>query len=269
MRLVAHAGSCYVRYHANAPAFYHVSKLPPSFTQKPFLHVGQASFPRRNLSLSSRDPIIISDDRQTITLRLKNNEKITQKISPTPKANCDKLANALASLLSTPETPKTGDLSLKHSPGLSFGTPQWQLDPLGDAIHRHTAHPSARECEQVEELIMSEAERMNHHPHITRGTIDGENKYMTITCTSHSPRGLSIRDTRLANKINATLDAFNVTEPMSPDDTRDLDEVKKHFAAHRERMIALNRQQISEALESCSCGSAKIMSPTSSQTSAP
>ncbi|KIY00899.1 uncharacterized protein Z520_03565 [Fonsecaea multimorphosa CBS 102226] len=210
-----------------------------------------ASFPRRDLFLSSSDPITISGDRQTITFRLNNGETITQKISVTPKANRDKLANALASLLATPETSEPSN----H---LSFGTIQWQLDALGDAIHRHTAHPSAGECEYVEKLIMNVAENMNHHPHITRG-----DKYMTITCTTHRPRGLSVRDTRLAHEINDVLDAFDVTEPMSEEAAQDLDEVEKQLAAHREQMIALNRRKISEALESCSCDTAKPKSTTS------
>ncbi|OAP60311.1 hypothetical protein AYL99_05313 [Fonsecaea erecta] len=221
------------------------------------------SFPRRHLSLSSSGPITISEDRQTVTFRLNNGETITQKISPTPKANRDKLANALASLLSTPETFKPSNLSLKPSSGLSFGTTQWHLDALGDAIHRHTAHPSAKEREEAEKLIMAEAEEMNHHPHIARGEFGGEDKYMTITCTTHSPRGLSVRDTRLAHKINAILDAFEAMEPMSIDAAQDLGEAEKQLAVHRERMIALNRQKISEALESCSCDTAKSKSTTS------
>ncbi|OQV04071.1 hypothetical protein CLAIMM_09017 [Cladophialophora immunda] len=169
MRLVRHVGSCLVRYHANASAYCHVNtlQLPPRrmAVLRPSMN---ASFPRRNLSLSPSDPITISEDRQTITFRLDNGETITQKISATPKANRDKLANALASLLSTPETP---NLSLKHSSSLSFGTTQWQLDALGDAIHRHTAHSSASECEEVEKLIMVEAEKMNHHHTLPVGNL--------------------------------------------------------------------------------------------------
>ena len=108
---------------------------------------------------------------------------------------------------------------------------------------------------------------MDHHPHITRGNFGGEDKYMTITCTTHSPRGLSVRDTRLAHKINAILDAFEVTEPMSEDTAQDLDEVEKQLAARREQMIFLNRQAISAALESCSCDLAKPKSTTSPEVS--
>ncbi|OAL38270.1 hypothetical protein AYO20_02329 [Fonsecaea nubica] len=258
MRLASRVGNYVVQSHATASAYRNVNELRLQCQRTPQLRPSMySSHPQRCLSLSSSDPIAISDDRQTITFRLNNGGTVSQKLLPTPKANRDKLADALASLLSTSETSRPDDLLLKRSSGLSFGTTQWQLDALGDAIHRHTAHPSVGECDEAERLIMVEAEKMNHHPHISRGNFGGENRYMTITCTTHSPRGLSVRDTRLAHKIDAILDEFSVTEPVSPDGVQDSHEIEKQLVHHREQMIALNRQQISEALESCSCGTAK------------
>lgn len=192
------------------------------------------------------DPITISPNRQQITFRLKDGSSVTQKISPTPKVKSEKLAGALVSLLCAPEsTPSTS------SP--SFGTPRWELDPLGDAIHRHAALRSPEDCEEVVELVLKEADQMNHHPHIAR-----EANCVTITCTTHNPRGLSARDTRLATKIDEVLAGYESTQPLESSHTgQDLEPLQRQVAAMRGRTIAVNRQKISQALESCACSTGK------------
>ena len=203
----------------------------------------QASFPRTFSVSSSDEPITISSDRHNITIRQRDGSTITQRISPTPKASSEKLAVALASLLSAPDSdPST------HP---TFGTLQWELDSLGDAIHRHIAVSSPDESESVVQLIMVESEKLNHHPHIARS--DSEGSCMTITCTTHSPRGLSVRDTRLAMKIDEILAGFNVMVPARPGVSEDPENTKAKLATERGRMIGINRQAISEALESCAC----------------
>lgn len=217
-----------------------------------------ASSARRSLSLASNTPITISDDRKHITFSLKDGSDITRKISPTPKANLTKLADALAVLLLTPEGPKVTDPTSPNKTidagHISFGTREWELDPQGDAIHRHTAHGSSNDLEAVRTMIKSAAEKMNHDPHITQGSVkDGGGNCLTITCTTHSPRGLSVRDTRLAKEINKILEVFRHLERVKIEPGQDLEAVRQRIAAQHEQMIAANREKINNALESCSC----------------
>ncbi|KAK5467814.1 hypothetical protein LTS15_000787 [Exophiala xenobiotica] len=206
----------------------------------------------RYSSLSTVDPITISNDRQKITLRWKDGSEVTQPFSPTPKVKSEKLAASLASLLSAPDRDPTTKTS-------SFGTFQWELDPLGDAIHRHVALTSPEECDKIEKLIMQEAETINHHPHIARvHEHDDKPTCLTITCTTHSPRGLSGRDTRLATKINELLAGVKVACPFTAAGTdRDMERLQEQVTARRKQGIDMNRQKILEALESCGCENAK------------
>ena len=264
-----HRGCRLFHHTASTSTCSHVNTLLPSFGRTPLPKPSwqHASFPRRSLSLSSTDPIKISEDRQSITLRLKDGKTVTQKFSPSPKANLEKLQAALAKLLATPELPEVTEppnRKKKDIPDLSFGTPEWHLDPQGDAIHRHTAHMWTGECELVRKLIADVASSMNHHPHITQGRFgDGQDKYMTITCTTHSPRGLTIRDTRLAEKINDILEGTEALQSVTPGKWDDLDELEARIASRREGMIAINREKISQALESCNCQTAEATPTTS------
>ncbi|EXJ58295.1 hypothetical protein A1O7_05720 [Cladophialophora yegresii CBS 114405] len=210
----------------------------------------------------------IPPDRQTINISLRDGKVITQKFSPTPKANLDRLGKALSELLQTPEhhtvvEAVNQEAKDKDTSTMSFGTVEWHLDSEGDAIHRHTALPSTTELNVIQDLIMRRADEMGHHPHISRGTIEEEaDTYMTITCTTHSPRGLSVRDMRLAQKINEVLTGFDTLTPSNLDSSRDMEDEKLRIAALRERMVAANRAKINEALDSCGCEAAKSRSTT-------
>ncbi|KAL2422128.1 hypothetical protein ABEF95_010327 [Exophiala dermatitidis] len=206
------------------------------------------------MSLSSISPITIAENRQEITFHLKDGTCITQKISPTPKVKLEKLAEALASLVSTPNQAEN-TTSLPPS----FGTLQWELDPLGDAIHRHVALSSPEERDRLVGMIMTEADKMNHHPHIAREDGDGYSCF-TITCTTHSPRGLSARDTRLARRVDELLaqTGLQVTAPARiSNPSLDLEQLQRQISEQRKRMIAVNRRKIAEALDNCGCESAK------------
>ncbi|KIW17117.1 hypothetical protein PV08_04308 [Exophiala spinifera] len=210
-------------------------------------------------------PIIISEDRQKITFLLKNGSEITQPFHPTPKAKTEKMTAALASLLSISDDTSTSTNSAPTTPSTStlssFGAARWILDPLGDAIHRHLALSSAEECDRVERAIMEEADKMNHHPHIARVSDDNSQHLkncLTVTCTTHSPRGLSIRDTRLAAKIDELLTDVDVTRPIEGSTPgQDSDQILQYVTAKRETSISENRQKIQDALEKCGCQNAK------------
>ncbi|KIX02760.1 uncharacterized protein Z518_08702 [Rhinocladiella mackenziei CBS 650.93] len=207
------------------------------------------------LSSSSTDPITISRDRQNVTIRLQDESFITRKISLTPKVSTEKIAESLVPLLSPPKRSNSIASGWPLAGPQSFGSLEWELDPLGDAIHRHLALSSAEECDRVIQLIMDEADKLNHHPHIARGSWNQDpDNCITVTCTTHSPRGLSARDTRLAMRINELLAGQQVTEPARGTNQ---DATVEQITRQRDRMIGTNRQRIMEALESCSCSSDK------------
>lgn len=95
-----------------------------------------------------------------------------------------------------------------------MGQDGWQLDSQGDAIHRTELLASRQAAEDAERSIMRIADDLNHHPHISHGdlvfapTMQGPSfdcQMMTITSTTHYPRGLSSSDTKLAQAINEVL----------------------------------------------------------------
>jgi pterin-4a-carbinolamine dehydratase len=203
----------------------------------------------RRLTLSSHQPVRISPDRKSITLRLENGQSIIHKLSPTPKIRSEKLEEALAVLLSSPSQ----DPSSSSASNPRVYTEEWELDPLGDAIHRHISFDEPATCSQAIEKIMEEADKIGHHPHIARSE-DGQGSRITVTCTTHQPQGLSGRDMRLATKINQVLshtDAYvqsmQRAQSNSPDPTQD-------NTAIWERLLEINRREISQAIESCACG---------------
>lgn len=229
---------CIVRHSQSRPRMKVVGSLQPSAIRQSL----SMSSPRY-LALSSDEPIRISEDRKNITLHLKDGRRITQKLSPTPKIKSEKLAEGLASILSAPE-PNPSD-----SP--SFGTPQWELDPQGDAIHRHIAFSAPEECAMAIQQITIAAEELNHHPHIAHDR-EGKENCITITCTTHQPRGLSGKDTRLARKINEVLGRIQTPHLVQEDSGNWEDTIRK-----RETLIGINRKAISVALASCSCSTRK------------
>ncbi|KIW66799.1 hypothetical protein PV04_06093 [Phialophora macrospora] len=263
MLQVHHVGNRCITRIIPASVGRHVNQmLQPGFGPTRLPHPPfHASSLRRSLYLSSTAPIHFSADRRTINICLKDGKVITQRFSPTPKANLDRLAKALSELMQTPEhQPVIEGLNEegRDRPGITFGMMEWYLDPEGDTIHRHIALPSAGELNTIEELILRRADEMDHHPHINRGKVeDRADMCMTITCTTHSPRGLSVRDMKLAQKINEILADFDTLTPWKADTTRGPKDEKLRIAGLRDRMVAANRVEINKALENCGCETAK------------
>ncbi len=260
------------RYHLNHNAIVavfigkRVTTLRPCCGHSTLPHpqaIQHSSVSRRSLHLSSTAPITFPRSRDGVTFCLKDGTVLKQKFLPNPKARLGRLREALTELLQNPNSPPEGDefwkwQQEKDKRELSFGTTEWHLDPEGDAIHRHTAHARAGELDLIENMIMSRADEMDHHPHITRGKSEGgHQEYMTITCTTHSPRGLSVRDTNLAKEINAMLSNFETATAPDPGVFQHPDEGNQKIKALREQAIAMNRDKINIALESCGCETAK------------
>ena len=151
-------------------------------------------------------------DILSFEIRSSESSRFYVEVRPTPKANRAKLANALSSLLENPN----------EGPKPTFGSSRWILDEAGDAIHRHLALASDQEASEIESRIMSKADEMNHHPHVIKealinATCFGLN-HMTITCTTHSPKGLSMRDVRLATAVDEIVAEYDYLVRFLVDD---------------------------------------------------
>lgn len=202
---------------------------------------------QRCLHLSTTDPIKISNDRKSITFNLATGQIITQPFRPTPKISSEKLERALSPLLS--------DSGPEDAPSESrtTNTETWQLDPQGDAIHRHFLFPSEQAREHAVELIMRAADDMKHHPHVARGGGEGRSPCcLTVTCTTHQPTGLSGKDARLAAKISELL----LTTTTARDEHWSIQRILEEQA----KLVRINRDAITQALESCGCSAAKGVS---------
>jgi pterin-4a-carbinolamine dehydratase len=209
--------------------------------------------------------VTISDDRATVTIRLENGEVLTRTIQPTPKASLAKLSTGLAEVLS--HAPRwtyqrlsgvdTTNYELDPNKA-TFASTEWQLDPKGDAIHRHLAMP-LKDLTTVTTLIDWTAEQMNHHPHISikEPSRDQQNYFMTITCTTHSPRGLSLKDIALAKKINQVLLDHGEPYGMSYESPPPNPDLQNLLDQCRRSLIEENQVKMDEALNNCGCADAK------------
>ena len=116
-------------------------------------------------------------------------------ILPTPKAKPEKLTEKLKALLLD-------------------GT--WQLETLGDAIYTVRYFNNPDDADNAASRIMDAANKLNHHPHVShfQCALPGEEhqstttQLMLITCTTHQPRGLGLRDVSLAKAIDEVLLAY-------------------------------------------------------------
>lgn len=153
--------------------------------------------------------------------------------------------------------PETGLPSLLTEVGMplssikSFTTHGWDLDEHGDAIHRYIHIRDLVQQQRVFDGIKEEAKTLNHDPHID----SSRNGHITITCTTHSPPGLSMKDVHLARAVSGILDG--VVE-IAESDTAEPQSVRGGLEADiftlRQRGRERNRAAIEEAKKSCNCG---------------
>lgn len=119
-------------------------------------------------------------------------------------------------------------------------TGAWEIDESGDTIHRHVSMSEEKDITSILQQINDAARELNHDPHTH---IDGTN--LTISCTTHVPPGLSMKDVKLAKKINAILNNFR--EPG-------VDLKSPISAEQKERAEKQNMEAIKKAKEDCNCG---------------
>lgn len=178
------------------------------------------------------------ESSETVSFDLKGPEGTSTKVHVRPsyphkpKAVSNLLA-ALPELLTDAAMPVGGVKS--------FATTGWDLDESGDTIHRFAEFGSEDTVNRVLELVAQASQKLNHDPHIH---VDGPR--IVISCTTHVPPGLSMKDIKLARQINEILGNAGSQIIKQEDEAEIL--------TQRQRAREHNMSAIRKAKASCSCG---------------
>lgn len=177
-------------------------------------------------------------DRPTVNLDLtsKDGHVTTIEIRPSYPHKPKAIENLLASL---PEL--LTDAGMPLNAITSFATEGWDLDEYGDAIHRYVEVTSEQDIASVLDYIAAAAQELKHDPHI-----HSDGKQLTISCTTHLPPGLSMKDVKLARRINDILrEAGMVTASHASE---------ADILTQRQRGREHNMEAIRKAKLDCNCG---------------
>ena len=160
--------------------------------------------------LAKAKPHYVNPLKPRVSIRTKNGRELTFNINPTPKANVEKLTEAVTSLCSWPAD--YGQEPKVHT----VGQPQWSLTKNGDGVFRLLAVKSSNEGDEIASRIQRVADEMNHHPTIISLKPEGSHTplHMCVINTTHHPRGLSMRDIRLALAVDSILQDYDVERPV-------------------------------------------------------
>lgn len=154
---------------------------------------------------------------------------------------------------SYPHKPKAVENLLKQLPALltaasmpvstikSFTTDGWDLDEGNDTIHRYLLLQNESDVDSIITAIEAASRDLNHDPHIH---VDGSR--LTISCTTHVPPGLSMKDVKLAKRIDEIL-ADIVVYPGHEEKEADI-------LTQRQRGREHNMEAVRKAKLECGCG---------------
>lgn len=116
--------------------------------------------------------------------------------------NPSSLITGLSELLRRPAD-ATDDMQTPSTPA-----PYWTLESTNDSILRVFAFEAEEQARVFRDRISAVSDDMDHHACMSVDSAadssnpEGKVTRMTVTCTTHRPPGLSMRDIRLARKIN-------------------------------------------------------------------
>lgn len=194
----------------------------------------------RTFALSAARKVPMNDERSMVSFDLVSDDGTTTKVHVQP---------------SYPQKPKAIENLLKQLPPLltaasmpigaikSFNTNGWDLDESGDTIHRYVKLQRQQDLSRVLEDIEAASRELNHDPHI-----DNDGTQLTISCTTHVPPGLSMKDVKLAKRIDEIL--ANVALEDASEEEIDEAEILIQRQKGRER----NMEAIRKAKLNCDCG---------------
>ena len=155
-------------------------------------------------------PVPFNPLKPLATIRRKAGHAEQVNFYPTPKVDIAALARAVQPLCSYPK-----DFD-PNSATYTFGKPCWTFSRHGDAIYRTLAVESREIGDQIASRVMKVSNEMNHHPTIISISEEEESSpwHMCIINTTHRPRGLGMRDVRLAEAVNTVLRDYSIEEPV-------------------------------------------------------
>jgi pterin-4a-carbinolamine dehydratase len=120
------------------------------------------------------------------------------------RSNIERLTRELEPLVKQPPKP-TSNLRV------TFGEQCWRLNDEGDAIYRPLAFPSMSIAKEAIAEIRKAGDALNHHASFANMTPDMSlPSHHLVICSTHSSRGLSLRDMRLAREVDKVLSGYNV-----------------------------------------------------------
>jgi pterin-4a-carbinolamine dehydratase len=127
-----------------------------------------------------------------------------REITIVSRSNIERLTRELEPLVKQP--PKSTS-NLK----LTFGEQCWRLNDEGDAIYRALAFPSMSIAKEAIAEIRKAGDALNHHASFANMTSDMSSpSHNLVICSTHSSRGLTLRDMRLAREVDKVLSGYNV-----------------------------------------------------------
>jgi 4a-hydroxytetrahydrobiopterin dehydratase len=84
---------------------------------------------------------------------------------------------------------------------------------MGAAINRFFAFDDEANSTKFIDSVRAAADRMDHHPDIATSPDpipdNSPLRYVAISCSTHRPPGLSMKDVRLARKIDELAESFS------------------------------------------------------------
>jgi pterin-4a-carbinolamine dehydratase len=124
-------------------------------------------------------------------------------------SNIEQLTRELEPLVKRPSKPASN----LH---VTFGEQCWRVNGDGDAIYRALAFPSRSNAKEAIAEIQKAGDALNHHASFADMTPDIDSPSHTLViCSTHSPRGLTLRDMRLAKQVDVLLSKYNIyTSPV-------------------------------------------------------
>ena len=125
----------------------------------------------------------------------------------------------------------------------SFSTRGWDLDESGDVIHRYTLLYNKDDFHQILPQVKAASKELNHDP-----TISLHENRLLFSCGTHSPPGLSMKDVKLAKKIDEILAKVDI------DFGRQQYPTEAGILAHRQDARKATMGRIQRAREKGTCG---------------
>ena len=148
-------------------------------------------FPLQQLRHMSLPQIMFNATHPHITIPSASGP-LYRNIRPSFPKNADKVVAELNALFAD-QAPSSATSSA--SSGI------WQLEATCDAISAVFILPSKAQVVELLRSVLDVAEELKHHPNISGVEAVGGTWVLLVTCGTHRPAGLSVKDPRLARRV--------------------------------------------------------------------